>query len=58
MDRDLNLEIFEGITIDSITGKTTEKSVYIKSGMRNVYISINTIIKLYDFLIEKGIVKK
>jgi len=58
MDRDLNLEIFEGITIDSITGKTTEKSVYIKSGMRNVYISINTIIKLYDFLIEKGIIKK
>jgi hypothetical protein len=52
---ELKLEYYEGITVDTITNKTVSKSVYIISGARNIYIGVNTITKIVDFLKQKGV---
>lgn len=52
---DLRIELDEGVNIDTLTGETTQRSVLILSGMRSIYISVNTLVKIADFLKEKGI---
>lgn len=52
---ELELELFEGISVDTLTNKTTSKSVYLKSGMRSIFIGINTLVRINDFLRSKGV---
>jgi hypothetical protein len=48
------LEICDGIAVDTLTGETVAKSIYIKSGMRNIYLGINTLAKIIDFVKAQG----
>ncbi|MFA5101141.1 MAG: hypothetical protein WC547_09690 [Candidatus Omnitrophota bacterium] len=50
-----DLELCDNITIDTLTGETTSRSVYLKSGNREIYISVNTMVKINDFLRSKGV---
>ncbi len=52
---ELKLELFEGIAPDTLTGEVTQRSVYLKAGMREIYIGVNTIVKIVDFLKQKGV---
>ena len=54
MDK-LQLQLHDGIAIDAFTNKTVQRSVYIKSGMREVFIGINTLVEIGDFLRRQGI---
>ena len=51
----LELELYDGVTLDTLTLEVTQKAVYIHSGARRIYIGINTLVKIADFLREKGI---
>jgi hypothetical protein len=51
----LNLEIFNGICVDTLTGKTCSKGVCLVSGARTIFIGINTLVEIADFLKESGI---
>lgn len=53
MDK-LNIELCEQIAVDTLTGETTNKSILVVSGMRNIYIGINTLVKVIDFVKSKG----
>ncbi len=52
---DIELELFDGVTTDTLTGKITQQSVYMKSGNRSIFIAVNTLVKINDFLKSKGI---
>lgn len=48
------MEICENLTTDTLTGHTTQRSVRIVSGMRNIYIGLNTLTKIIEFVKSKG----
>ncbi len=54
MDK-LKLQFDEGINVDTLTGRTVQKSVYIESGARRIYIGINTLVEICDYLRSQGI---
>ena len=54
MDK-LQLELHDGIAIDSLTNKTVQKAVYMKSGAREIFIGVNTLVEIGDFLRSQGI---
>ncbi len=53
MDK-LSLEYCEQISVDTLTQETTSQSILIVSGNRNIYIAVNTVLRLANFLREKG----
>lgn len=51
----LQIELCDSIISDSISGKTIENSLMIKSRERIYYIGIETIEEILKFLKEKGV---
>ncbi len=51
----LELEICEQVSQDTLTREITQRSVYVKSGMRHIFLGITTIIEINDYLKKKGV---
>ena len=50
----IKLEMFDGIAKDSLSGETIQKGIFFESGARNIFIGINTIVKIIDFINQQG----
>jgi len=49
------MEVITENVIDTLTGEVCNKSVLIKSGARRIFISIDTLEEIVDFLKKKGV---
>ena len=52
----INFEYFDKNAIDTFTGHACMKGVYVESGLRKVYIGINSVCKIVDILKAHGAV--
>lgn len=44
-----------GVSIDTLTGKTVKEAIYLVSGVRCIFIGVETIKQMVEFLKEKNI---
>jgi len=51
----LEIEIDDYPYIDTLTGKTTQKAVCLRSDLGQIYMALETVKEINHFLIEHGI---